>query len=400
VRIEASTVAGNSATNGGAILAMDGSSLALDGCTVSGNEAKNGGGLHVSQALGGPSADLRDCEVSANTAVERGGGVYGDQCDLLLKRTVISGNTAGKGGGGIAASDASLTVGECRIRGNSTQADGGGIRCEASVLDVEDSVLSRNTARHGAGDLLRRLQPEHPPWIIRNVSSPATRSETRDACTSATLRSRSTTRRWPATRAGTAGASTGVVYSHPTISSSILWDNAGGSFPEDGGSCPPSHSPASKGGRSSPGAGNINAPPGFCGYAGRSRRLRRFAATATGGGSPQSPFRSLDAALDFSLAWRPARPASDRGRAAPTWEPPRVVATRPTVATRTVHVAAGTYSVAGLNLAHHATIVGAGSGTTVIQGPSSGCARARASRACPSRRERMVASSYPPARTR
>lgn len=114
-----STFSGNVATNRAGGLFNDGS-LTLDRCTLSGNTAPLGAGLvHAKGA-----ATLRQCVVSANKA-DFGGGItnYGG---LNILNSTISGNSAVNVGGGI---------------DNAFRAP----------LNVQNSLLSNNKARSGAG---------------------------------------------------------------------------------------------------------------------------------------------------------------------------------------------------------------------------------------------------------
>ena len=87
-----STVAGNSASQGGGIANLG--TLTLNNATLAGNSASSqGGGIDNNGSL-----TLSNVSVSANTAAQQGGGIYnGNTSPLTLLNTIAAANTATTG---------------------------------------------------------------------------------------------------------------------------------------------------------------------------------------------------------------------------------------------------------------------------------------------------------------
>jgi hypothetical protein len=105
VTVVGSTIANNSAAgNGGGIYNSaphfrQGASLMLTNSTVSGNVADSGGAIMNASGLGGVSATLRNSTVALNSARRAGGGIRQDNGRddsnlLALTNTIVAKNTA------------------------------------------------------------------------------------------------------------------------------------------------------------------------------------------------------------------------------------------------------------------------------------------------------------------
>jgi CSLREA domain-containing protein len=104
ITITRSTIAGNSATNwGGGILNLNivrqGSDLAVTNSTISGNSASTGGGIYNSGDLAGAIATLTNSTVARNSATRAGGGISQESSSsgLFLRNTLVAQNTAPTG---------------------------------------------------------------------------------------------------------------------------------------------------------------------------------------------------------------------------------------------------------------------------------------------------------------
>ncbi len=149
--IKNSTVSGNSAVEGGGILATMGGHVSVSNSTVSGNSATNGGGLVATQASS--LTLINSTTVSGNSASRDGGGIFArSNSSVNLINSTVSGNSASRGGGGILSfGDSSVSLNNSTIAGN-TATDGGGVYADSfSGVSSNNSTVSRNSARRGGG---------------------------------------------------------------------------------------------------------------------------------------------------------------------------------------------------------------------------------------------------------
>ena len=120
---------------------------------MSGNQAGNtGGGLY----LYNDAITITNTDVSNNTAVGRGGGIFfRDARGLTISGSTITGNSSTDNGGGgiwLYDSDAPATISDSTISANSAADSGGGIAAvETVALAVRSSTVSGNTALTGGG---------------------------------------------------------------------------------------------------------------------------------------------------------------------------------------------------------------------------------------------------------
>ena len=158
-KVASSLVHGNFATGlGGGIVTFGGYTEVINS-TIRDNIAnQEGGGL---SAACGPEcvATLRvtDSVVMNNRAIGRdGGGIYGQNADLVSLRTTVSGNVATSVGGGFMLESARTvaTIDSNTISENSTGAVGGGIRVvNGASLTIVNSTLYDNHAGSFGGAL-------------------------------------------------------------------------------------------------------------------------------------------------------------------------------------------------------------------------------------------------------
>lgn len=154
------TVAGNSAYHGGG-LALLGLCL-IEATDITGNTAAGqGGGVSCSRTglfNCGAIPILRDCTISENTAVIRGGGL-GVECFELENCTLAGNSTPGAGGGLVVQKSYSGVetphATGCTVTGNLAGLGGGvavvDIGPADPVLQLTETTLAGNRADHGGG---------------------------------------------------------------------------------------------------------------------------------------------------------------------------------------------------------------------------------------------------------
>jgi len=156
--VDGSTVSANSGGNGGGIFNSESGTLNIqNGSTIggagAGNTAGYGGGIY--NLTGTTTVD--GSTVSANTAVNEGGGIFNDDTLYVQNGSTIggtgAGNTAGTDGGGIYNHDigATTTVTNSAVNTNTATNNGGGIYNESGVNIQGGSTVDDNTADAGGG---------------------------------------------------------------------------------------------------------------------------------------------------------------------------------------------------------------------------------------------------------
>jgi hypothetical protein len=120
----------------------------ITGLTITGGNAALGGGILIQ---GG--AAIFNCDITGNTATQRGGGIYRMTPASAIYRAIVSctieHNTAGIGGGGIyfPSGGAPGFVQRCSIKSNTANGpEGGGGISTNGTLTVTDSTFSSNTS--------------------------------------------------------------------------------------------------------------------------------------------------------------------------------------------------------------------------------------------------------------
>ena len=155
------TFEGNSAHRGGGIHSGYGN-LSLVDCTFIGNSANSGAGIH-SYASTGWSGDEMDeefqsipmlvnCIFTANSAEDRGGGLYSSDSKPGLTNCTFSENSAGYGGGGICFNNSDPNLTECSFSKNSAYY-GGGMYNDSSNLTLTYCTLIANSGYDYGGGM-------------------------------------------------------------------------------------------------------------------------------------------------------------------------------------------------------------------------------------------------------
>jgi len=148
-------VTNNTATAGGGISVERGTLLVTNGSAISNNSATsattgNGGGIYILSDFGSASVvQITDSEVSNNSAVRPGGGIYfGTATTATIERSLITGNTANDGGG--IYNRGALSVTDSTISANDASSRGGGLY-NAGILEINGSTVSSNDSSSDSG---------------------------------------------------------------------------------------------------------------------------------------------------------------------------------------------------------------------------------------------------------
>ncbi|WP_018585376.1 right-handed parallel beta-helix repeat-containing protein [Salinispora arenicola] len=144
------TVAGGRVedTDGGGILAGEGSRLTLKHVTVRDNIALagdttggEGGGIYSDRS----KVTITKSTITRNTAGTDGGGYYSDNAVVSISKSKVTHNTAGDEGGGLVNDDGNATISHTVISDNSAT-DGGGVHGDGDLTEIVYSTITRNTA--------------------------------------------------------------------------------------------------------------------------------------------------------------------------------------------------------------------------------------------------------------
>lgn len=142
----------NSADRDGGAIANFGVSLSITGTTIRDSQAlRNGGGLFNNQEEGTVSVTSTSL---INNEAEAGGGIYNQELgNINLNFSNVNNNTASTNGGGILnTGDAIITVQRTTVDGNTAANDGAGIYNQDNAqLNLFDSTVSNNVAIHFGG---------------------------------------------------------------------------------------------------------------------------------------------------------------------------------------------------------------------------------------------------------
>ena len=170
--INNSTLSGNSATDGGAILNDGGggfggsATLTINNSTLTGNSSAYHGGVIYNKGYSGSATlTINNSTLSGNSATAFGGGIYnfGDygSAILTINNSTLSGNSTDSIGGGICnhgfAGSATLTINNSTLSGNSANSGAGiyNMGFSGSVtLTISNSTISGNSASSVGGGIV------------------------------------------------------------------------------------------------------------------------------------------------------------------------------------------------------------------------------------------------------
>lgn len=138
--------------DGGGIYNSGNGNIDITNASISGNFSQNDGGGIYTQGFYS-LIKLESTTLSGNTALEKGGGISGDSHSVELINCTVSENQATDGGGIYDWSD-SFTLTHCTVTGNHATQDGGGVnRLGSSVAGVyTNSILAGNSKGRYATD--------------------------------------------------------------------------------------------------------------------------------------------------------------------------------------------------------------------------------------------------------
>lgn len=140
LRVEALTIRGGMATEGGAIFAGRNRALEIVRCVLAGNTATvDGGAIHVDR---GTSVMVEESWISGNTATESGGGLAAWDGSIEIVRSTFSGNLAQNGSGGAvyALLNDDVALRSSTFTHNSAGFEGGGVATVQSQSFHADSI--------------------------------------------------------------------------------------------------------------------------------------------------------------------------------------------------------------------------------------------------------------------
>lgn len=125
----------------------------LENCTIRQNHANTGrgGGIYCKGSLATNHLNLYDCIITDNRAKDCGGGICNENGDTDIQGGQITNNYSNFGGG-ICQLGGWLFIGRCNISTNTAVGSGGGIYVNGSTyMSITNSVIESNYANHGGG---------------------------------------------------------------------------------------------------------------------------------------------------------------------------------------------------------------------------------------------------------
>ena len=96
---------------------------------------------------------IQDCEISNNSSISGGGGIYLDNSDLNIENVTISNNSASGAGGGIYLYESDPNLYNVTLNGNTASFDGGGINCFSSSPILDKVTMYANTSLTNGGGI-------------------------------------------------------------------------------------------------------------------------------------------------------------------------------------------------------------------------------------------------------
>lgn len=147
ITINESVFHGNSATDGGGGIRIDGDSarLMMTKSTIRNNTAAYGGGMRLDSAI----STIADSTFSFNNAIGRGAGLLTNGGTATVTGSTFHDNSANDDGGGI-GNFATLTLTNSTVTNNRATDTGGGIY-NGNIATVSYVTISNNQANHGGG---------------------------------------------------------------------------------------------------------------------------------------------------------------------------------------------------------------------------------------------------------
>ena len=143
------TISGNSADVGAGLYNDNKSSAKLTNCIFSDNSANQGAGIYTKWG----SLELVDCKLNNNSADPLdGGGIYCQDCALVITNCAFTANSAVNYGGGMYNTDANPTLTNCTFNDNSSLI-GAGFYNSDSRPTITNCKFSGNSAQDYGGGM-------------------------------------------------------------------------------------------------------------------------------------------------------------------------------------------------------------------------------------------------------
>ena len=150
--------ASHAVTLGGGIFAFGNSDILISNCIIENNGSPgSAGGININANAGKHiTATITNCLIQNNQAVNNGGGIginINGSCQIAIVDCTIEENAAQNGGGiWCNAPNGWIDISRCVISANEAVQSGGGIRCKHNIL-LSDSLIAGNRAelRGGGG---------------------------------------------------------------------------------------------------------------------------------------------------------------------------------------------------------------------------------------------------------
>ncbi len=153
------TISGNHASR---VFNVTGTNVTIQGLTIANGQTAGidpGMGINA-ESSAGSVVTVRDCVVTHNSTMYKGGGIYNHPgVTMTVSNCMVTGNNAGASGGGIYNEQGTLSVANSTLSGNSSgtssYGQGGGIYNDgaygSATLTINASTLSGNSSGYGAG---------------------------------------------------------------------------------------------------------------------------------------------------------------------------------------------------------------------------------------------------------
>jgi hypothetical protein len=144
-------VSSNSASDGGGVFVLGGSTMLSRTQIISNSASRDGGGVYVSVG----SAVLSGTHVTGNSASDDGGGVfvYQGSATLDVSGGEIGDNSASDNGGGVCVEQGSATLSGTLVASNSAQYYGGGVYIDEGDATLSGTRIHSNSATSNGGGL-------------------------------------------------------------------------------------------------------------------------------------------------------------------------------------------------------------------------------------------------------
>lgn len=150
--LSGSTFTSNQAAEGGAIYNRGGTALAITNCTFTNNTASASGGA-ISNQEASPTID--SCTFTENEATNNGAAIDNTDASPAVTDCLFTANDASSNGGAFSASGGLPALVRCTFSSNSSGRDGGALFFDESDFSVDSCDFSGNDGSSGGAVFLR-----------------------------------------------------------------------------------------------------------------------------------------------------------------------------------------------------------------------------------------------------